>query len=72
MIITGKRESKQEDKQGDAVYAEHCSDEIFRTMELPVEVNVMKVTATLKDGVLNVQLPKAEATKPATAGTQAA
>jgi HSP20 family molecular chaperone IbpA len=37
-----------------------------------VEVNVMKVTATLKDGVLNVQLPKAEATKPAAAGTQAA
>ena len=72
VIITGKRESKEEDKQGDAVYVEQCSDEIFRTMDLPVEVNVMKVTATLKDGVLNVQLPKAEATKPATAGTQTA
>ena len=72
VIITGKRESKEEDKQGDAVYVEQCSDEIFRTMDLPVEVNVMKVTATLKDGVLNVQLPKAEATKPAAAGTQAA
>jgi HSP20 family molecular chaperone IbpA len=65
VILTGKRESSVEDNQGGAVYTEQCSDEIFRTMELPTEVNVMKVTATLKDGVLNVQLPKAVATKAA-------
>jgi HSP20 family molecular chaperone IbpA len=67
VIITGKRESQVEDKQGDAVYTEQCSDEIFRTLDLPAEVNVMKVTATLKDGVLNVQLPKVTATTPAIA-----
>jgi HSP20 family molecular chaperone IbpA len=65
VIITGKRESTQEEKQGGAVYTEQCSDEIFRAMELPTEVNVMKVTATLKDGVLNIQLPKATAAKAA-------
>ena len=65
VIITGKRESNEEVKQGGAVYTEQCSDEIFRTMELPTEVNVMKVTATLKDGVLNIQLPKATAAKAA-------
>jgi HSP20 family molecular chaperone IbpA len=64
LTITGKRESKQENKQGDAVYAEQCSDEIFRTIELPAEANVANVTATLKDGILEVQLPKAAATKP--------
>jgi HSP20 family molecular chaperone IbpA len=72
VIITGKRISPEEDKQGDAVYTEQCSDEIFRTMDLPAEVNVMKVTATLKDGVLNVQLPKAAATKAAVVETHAA
>jgi HSP20 family protein len=72
VTITGKRESKQEDKQGGAVYTEKCSDEIFRTLELPAEVNVMKVTATLKDGVLDIQLPKAEATKPILVEPQAA
>ncbi len=72
VIITGKRESHEEDKQGDAVYTEQCSDEIFRTMDLPAEVNVMKVTATLKDGVLNVQLPKVTATTPAIAEPHAA
>jgi len=72
VIITGKRESKEENKQGDAVYVEQCSDEIFRTMDLPAEVNVMKVTATLKDGVLNIQLPKAAATKPTIVEPEAA
>jgi HSP20 family protein len=72
VIISGKRESKVENKQADAVYTEQCSDEIFRTLELPSEVNVMKVTATLKDGVLDIQLPKAAATKPVIADTQAA
>ena len=72
VIITGKRESKEENKQGGAVYVEQCSDEIFRTMDLPGEVNVMKVTATLKDGVLNIQLPKAAATKPTIVEPEAA
>ncbi len=72
VIITGKRESQEVDKQGDAVYTEQCSDEIFRTLDLPAEVDVMKVTATLKDGVLNVQLPKVTATAPAIAEPHAA
>ena len=65
VIISGKRELKEEDKQGDAVYLEQRSDEIFRTMDLPAEVNVLKVTATLKDGVLTVRLPKAAEATPA-------
>jgi HSP20 family protein len=72
VTITGKRESKQENKKGDAIYVEHCSDEVFRTMELPVEVNPTKVTAALKDGVLDVQLPKTVETKRARVGPKAA
>ena len=72
VIINGTRELKEEDKQGDAVYVEQRSDEIFRTIELPAEVNVLKVTAMLKDGVLTVQLPKAAATKTALAESKTA
>jgi HSP20 family protein len=72
VIITGKRESKEEDKQGDAVYVAQRSDEIFRTLDLPAEVNVLKVTATLKDGVLTVRLPKVAATKVALAESKTA
>jgi HSP20 family protein len=72
VTITGKRESKQENKQGGAVYTEQCSDEIFRTMELPADVNVGKVTATVKDGVLDIHLPKTQTTKSTGVGPQAA
>jgi HSP20 family protein len=64
LTITGKRESKEEKKKGDAVFMEACSDEIFRSVQLPSEVNTGKVTATLKNGILEVQLPKVEAKKP--------
>jgi len=35
-----------------------------RTLTLPWDVDADKVTATLRDGVLTVQLPKAERAKP--------
>jgi HSP20 family molecular chaperone IbpA len=72
LTIRGKRESKTESKKGETVYAEQCSDEIFRSISLPAEVNTSNVTATLKDGVLDIQLPKAASTKPVKMGHKAA
>jgi HSP20 family protein len=64
LTIRGKRESKKETKKGETVYAEQCSDEIFRSVTLPADVNTGNVTATLKDGVLDIQLPKVVSSKP--------
>ena len=64
LTITGKRESKEEKKKGETMYTEACSDEIFRSVQLPAEVNTGKVNATLKNGILEVQLPKVEAKRP--------
>jgi HSP20 family protein len=72
VIITGKRESKKETKDGETVYAEECSNEIMRTLDLPSEVNAGKVSATLKDGLLQIQLPKAESKESAISDKQAA
>jgi HSP20 family molecular chaperone IbpA len=38
---------------------EQCSKQIFRAIDLPKEVDSSKVTATLKDGVLELSMPKA-------------
>jgi HSP20 family molecular chaperone IbpA len=59
LTIMGKRESRQENKKGGTIYQERCSDEVFRTVKLPAEVNTTKVTAMLKDGVLDIKLSKA-------------
>jgi HSP20 family protein len=63
VTISGKHESRIENKEGEAQYVEQRSDEIFRTLDLPVEVIATKVTASLKDGVLNVVLPKVQPQK---------
>jgi HSP20 family protein len=59
LAISGKKESREEQKKGQTIYGEQCSTEILRVVELPAEVNTSKTTATLKDGVLEVNLTKA-------------
>lgn len=59
LTIVGKRESSHEEQKGKTLYAEACSNEICRTVDLPVDVNADKVTATLKNGVLILTMPKA-------------
>ena len=69
VTISGKRESKKETKQGESLRTEESSDEIFRAIDLPSEVVTTKVSATLKEGVLDIQIPKVESKKAAAAET---
>jgi len=59
LTIAGKRESQKEEKEkGRTIYSEQCSDEILRVVDLPAEVDIAKTTATLKNGVLSLKMPK--------------
>jgi HSP20 family protein len=59
LTIAGKHETKEESKKGKTIYSDRCAQEIFRSVQLPSDVDASKVNATLKDGVLNIELPKA-------------
>ena len=59
LTISGKREANKERQSKKTIYSEHCLSQIFRTIELPAEVDSSRVTATLKDGVLELSMPKA-------------
>ena len=59
LTIAGKHEAQEESKKGKRVYSESCAKEILRVVDLPTEVDSSKVSAILKDGILNVELPKA-------------
>ena len=59
LTISGKRESSEKSTSKKTIYAEQCSKQIFRAVDLPKEVDPSKVTATLKDGVLELSMPKA-------------
>ena len=59
LTISGKKESREEQTKGKAVYQEQRSSEILRVIALPAAVDASKATATLTNGVLEVILPKA-------------
>jgi HSP20 family protein len=66
LFITGKSEKKSEDKKKKAVYSEISANEIFRSFSLPAEIDPEKVNAVLKNGVLEVSMPKATSAKKVT------
>jgi HSP20 family protein len=59
LTISGKKETKKEQEQGKTIYQEQCSQQIMRVIDLPVEVDGAKAAATLKNGVLEITIPKA-------------
>ena len=63
LTIAGKREANKEEKKGKAVYSEFSSDQILRVVDLPARVEAEKATATLKDGVVRLIMPKADEAK---------
>ena len=65
LTITGKRETetRKEEKKSKTVYSEFCSDQILRTVDLPASVDAEKTSATLKNGVLQLTMPKAAMAK---------
>jgi HSP20 family protein len=72
LVISGKRETNTEQKKGKTVYSEACSDQILRIVDLPAEVETDKVVANLKNGVLELRLPKAAKARNVKVETRAA
>ena len=63
LTISGTRQTSEEKRQGKAVYQEQCSNQILRVIDLPVDIDTAKTTATLKNGMLEVQMPKSATAK---------
>jgi len=63
LTIAGKREEVEARGNEKTIYRESCSDQILRVIELPAEVVTAKAVATLRDGVLELKMPKAAPAK---------
>lgn len=58
LTILGKRETQEEPRKERAVYQERCSNEILRVLDLPSDVAGEQAKAALKNGILELALPK--------------
>jgi HSP20 family molecular chaperone IbpA len=56
--IAGRKETVAENKTGRTLYKERCSEEVLRVVELPAEIDTSKTTMTLRDGILEFNMPK--------------
>jgi len=63
LTVSGKHETKEENKKGRTIYSELSTGEILRVVHLPADVDTSNVTAMVKDGILHVKMTKMPAPK---------
>jgi len=72
LFIKGKVERKSEERKKKTIHSEISSNEIFRSVSLPSEIDPDKVTAVLRNGVLDITMAKAVPAKKVAVTTKAA
>jgi HSP20 family protein len=63
LTITGERKTEAETKEKDYYCCERSYGSFFRSISLPVNIDTGKVSASLDDGVLEIEMPKVTETK---------
>jgi HSP20 family protein len=58
LVISGKSEETTEEKKEQTLLSEFRSNQFYRELRLPAEVDPSKTTAVLKDGVLKLAFAK--------------
>lgn len=63
LIIRGKSDQTREKNKGQISYTEREGTQVFRALTLPTSVDTNNSTAVLRDGILELTLPKADYAK---------
>jgi len=68
LTMQGKKNTKEtrEDENGKIVYSERRSQSFHRQVTLPENADESKITASQKDGIVNVSIKKKENSRPRT------
>jgi HSP20 family protein len=64
LTVSGERKEEKKEESTETYRSERYVGRFQRTFSLPFAVDENKITATYKDGVLTVTLPKTEEAKP--------
>jgi HSP20 family protein len=63
VTISGEKKSEERTERKDYYRVERSFGTFSRKLHLPVEIQIDKATASFKDGVLEIRMPKSEAEK---------
>ena len=58
LAVSGKLQTNEEGENGRLIRSAWCANQIFRTLDLPSDVDTSTVSASVQDGILTVHLPK--------------
>lgn len=58
LTITGRRHRRSAPANGKVLYSDACSGHIYRTLDIPLEMDASRATATLNDGILELEIPR--------------
>jgi HSP20 family protein len=64
LTIRGEKRSEREEKKEQARYIERRYGSFSRSFTLPANAAADRISATFKDGILRIELPKTEEAKP--------
>lgn len=64
LSISGERKRDETQGKGESYRAERYYGRFHRSITLPQTVDAARISASYKDGILSVRLPKAEESKP--------
>jgi len=63
LTVKGSVSREEKEEKGDYYRCETSQGEFSRTVSIPGKIDASKISASLKDGVLEITLPKAEVSK---------
>ena len=64
LSVSGERKEEKEVKEDDYHWSERRSGKFHRAFRLPRQINAQKINASMKDGILELRIPKPEERKP--------
>jgi HSP20 family protein len=64
LIVKGDKKGEVDDEKFTLIREERNRGTFNRSVEIPVQINVSKITAKMENGILKISLPKAEEAKP--------
>jgi len=72
LFISGQQQEKSEEKKGKSIRSEQRLTRVFRSLDLPAQIDPEKVRATLSNSELQIELPKITADRKVTVAAKAA